>query len=202
LNAKVYSMSRGDPETRSRILAAARALMDEAPGGPVSMGAVAARAGVSRQALYLHFADRTTLFVEVSRLVDDTERTADRQRRVDQAPTGRDALRAAVALQGVLKPRVNGLAATMDVMRRADPAAKAAWQEREYARLGRCEDVVRRLGAEGSLAQEWEVPTAARLMWAVTSQRVWDDLVRDQGWSQARYVAHLTTLLERALLNQ
>jgi AcrR family transcriptional regulator len=195
-------MSSGDPETRSRILAAARALMDEAPGAPVSMGAVARRAGVSRQALYLHFADRAALFVEVSRLVDSTERTADRQRRVDQAPSGREALRQAIALQGVLKPRVNGLAVTMDVMRRADPAANAAWQEREHARLGRCQDVIRRVDTEGELAPAWDVSTAARLMWAVTSQRVWDDLVCDQGWSQARYVARLTTLLERALLNE
>ena len=195
-------MSSGDPETRARILAAARALMDEAPGAPVSMGAVAQRAGVSRQALYLHFADRAALFVEVSRLVDSTERTADRQRRVDQAPSGREALRQAVALQGVLKPRVNGLAVTMDVMRRADPAANAAWQEREHARLSRCEDVIRRVDTEGKLGPAWDVPTAAGLMWAVTSQRVWDDLVCDQGWSQARYVARLTTLLEWALLNE
>jgi hypothetical protein len=37
-------------------------------------------------------------------------------------------------------------------------------------------------------------------MWAVTSQRVWEDLVLDQGWSTQRYTRHLTRLLERTLL--
>ena len=65
-------MSSGDPATRARILAAARALLEERPGTGPSMGEVAARAGVSRQALYLHFADRSALLLEV-----DTPRPLD-----------------------------------------------------------------------------------------------------------------------------
>lgn len=42
--------------------------------------------------------------------------------------------------------------------------------------------------------------TAARLLWAVTSQRVWDDLAVDQGWSTSQYRTHLTAMLEAALL--
>jgi AcrR family transcriptional regulator len=193
-------MSRGDPATRRRILDATRALLEENPGVHPSMGDVARRAGVSRQALYLHVADRASLLLEVSRLVDATLRTPARQRRVDEAPTARDALREAVALQAWLKPRLHGVATALDVLRRTDPGALAAWREREHARLGRCEQVVRRLDAEGELAEGWDVAGAARCFWAVTSQRVWDDLVNDQGWSAARYRAHVTALLESALL--
>ena len=164
------------------------------------MGAVAERAGVSRQALYLHFADRTGLFLEVSRVADATLRTPQRQRRVDEAPTARHALREAVALQAWLKPRLKGVATALDVLRRTDPAADAAWKEREHARLERCEEVVRRLQAEGELAPGWTVDSATRCFWAVTSQRVWDDLVMDQGWSTDRYRHHVTALLERSLL--
>lgn len=60
-------MSSGDPQTRRRILDAAKTLLEANPGAPVPMAEVAASAGVSRQALYLHFTDRTTLFLEVSR---------------------------------------------------------------------------------------------------------------------------------------
>lgn len=195
-------MSRGNPATRRRILEAARALLEEKPGANLSMGEVAERAGVSRQALYLHFADRTSLFLEVSRLADSAARTPERQRRVDDAPTGRAALREAIALQAWLKPRLKGVATALDVLRRSDPGADAAWKEREHARLERCEQVVRRLDAEGQLAPGWDVATAARCFWAVTSQRVWDDLVMDQGWSTAEYRNHLTALLESALLRQ
>ncbi len=164
------------------------------------MAQIAELAGVSRQALYLHFADRTALYLEVSRTLDASLRTPDRQRRVDDAPTGREALREAIALQAWLKPRLRGVATAMDVLRRTDPAADAAWKEREHARLERCEQVVRRVAAEGDLAPGWDVGAAARCLWAVTSQRVWDDLVVDQGWSSARYRRHLTKLLEAALL--
>jgi hypothetical protein len=36
----------------------------------------------------------------------------------------------------------------------------------------------------------------------MTSQRVWDDLVMDQGWSTSQYRNHITALLEAALLRQ
>lgn len=193
-------MSSGDAGTRRRILDAARALLEASPGVHPSMRDVARQAGVSRQALYLHFADRASLLLEVSRLVDATLRTPARQRRVDEAPRGRHALREAVALQAWLKPRLHGVATALDVLRRTDPAAQAAWQEREHARLQRCEQVVRRLDAEGDLADGWDVPAAARCFWAITSQRVWDDLVNDQGWSTTRYRTHITMLLESALL--
>lgn len=196
----IDTMSSGDPGTRRRILEAARELLEARPGAGVSMGEVAQHAGVSRQALYLHFADRTALFLEVSRVADATLRTPVRQRRVDEAPTARDALREAVALQAWLKPRLKGVATALDVLRRSDPAADAAWKEREHARLDRCEQVVRRLRHEGELLPHWSVPTATRCLWAVTSQRVWDDLVMDQGWSSERYRRHITALLETGLL--
>jgi len=194
------SMSSSDPATRTRILNAARELLEKTPGAPVSMGQIARHAGLSRQALYLHFADRTSLFVEVSRMADTAARTRERQRRVDRAPTARDALREAIALQAALKPELRGIATALDVLRRTDPAAEAAWKEREHSRLQRCETVVARLHADGDLAARWDLQTAARLLWATTSQRVWDDLVVDQGWSTSQYRGHLTTMLESALL--
>jgi AcrR family transcriptional regulator len=194
------SVSSGDPATRQRILIAARELLEKAPGVPVSLSEVARQAGVSRQALYLHFADRAGLLVEVSRSADAGARSPARQRRVDDAPTAPDALREAIALQALLKPELRGVATALDVLRRTDPAADAAWHEREHARLGRCVTVVERLRDEGALAPRWDVDTAARLFWAVTSQRVWDDLVVEQGWSDDQYREHLTDLLEAALL--
>lgn len=166
------------------------------------MGAIARAAGVSRQALYLHFADRTTLFLEVSRVGDAAARTPERQRHVDDAPTGRDALREAIALQAAIKPQLRGIATALDALRRTDAAADAAWKEREHARLGRCRQVVARLEGDGDLAPGWDPEAAARCFWAVTSQRVWDDLVVDQGWTTEQYRDHLTALLEAALLRR
>lgn len=196
------TMSSGDPMTRERILRAARELLDQTPGADVSMGQVAKRAGVSRQALYLHFADRASLFLAVSRAADSQARTAERQRRIDEAPTARAALREAIAVQALIKGQLRGVATTMDALRRTDPAADAAWKEREHARLHRCEQVAKRLLVEGELSPSFDAETAARLLWATTSQRVWEDLVVDQGWSTGQYREHLTALLESALLRR
>jgi len=193
-------MSRGDEPTRERILAATRALLEEQPGAGPSMGQIAQRAGISRQAVYLHFTDRAQLLVELTRAVDAAARTPDLQRLVDDAPTARAALAQSVALQARLKPKLHGVATALDALRRSDPDAEAAWHERDRARLARCEQVVSRLAAEDELAPAWRIPDAARLMWAVTSQRVWEDLVLHEGWSSQRYTSHLLRLLERSLL--
>ncbi|MDQ3877899.1 MAG: TetR/AcrR family transcriptional regulator [Actinomycetota bacterium] len=192
-------MSSGDPATRKRILRAAWDLLESADGTPITMGDVAERAGVSRQALYLHFADRTDLIVEASRLWDATLRGS-RQRRIDEAPTARQGFKEAIRLQAWLKPRLQGVATALEVLRRSDPAADAAWKEREHARLTRCEELIQRLAEEGELAAGWDQADAARCFWAATSQRVWEDLVIDQRWSNHKYRAHLTTLLEASLL--
>jgi AcrR family transcriptional regulator len=164
------------------------------------MSDVARHAGVSRQAVYLHFADRTELLVEVSRQADAQARTPERQRRVDEAPSAREAVLAAIAVQAEIKPQLRGIATALDILRRTDEAAHAAWQEREHARLARCRDLVRRLKAEADLAPGYSVEAGAQLLWAVTSQRVWDDLVVDQGWSKARYRALMTRLIDDALM--
>ena len=53
----------GDPATRVRILDAALRLVTRKGGADVTLGDVAREARVSRQALYLHFADRAGLFL-------------------------------------------------------------------------------------------------------------------------------------------
>jgi hypothetical protein len=107
-----------------------------------------------------------------------------------------------VSVQAEIKPQLRGIATALDVLRRSDAAAAAAWQEREHARLRRCRAVIRRLNNENELAPRYSVDDAAQLLWAVTSQRVWDDLVIDQNWTQTKYRTRLIQLVEDALLER
>lgn len=186
--------------TKRRILLAALELLEARPGVPVSMGEVARRAGLSRQALYLHFADRTTLLLEASRQADADNRTPARQRRVDEAATARDALREVVRLQAYLKPRLHGMTTALGILRRTDPDAEAAWLERDQARLGRCRELALRLQDEGDLRSDFTVDAAAGLVWGLTSPAVWEDLVLNLRWSNAQYVRYVTAVLETGLL--
>lgn len=192
-------MSRADV-TRQRILEATRELLESDPGSDASMGDIAAAAGVTRQLLYVHFDNRTALLLELTRLVDDAARTPTLQAAIDSAPDARVALREAVRVQGRIKPQIQGVANSLDRLRRTDEAAAEAWNEREDARHRRCRAVIGRLADEGLLSSDWPSDAAADLLWSATSLRSWEDLVGQRGWSTKKWVDRTVASLEATLI--
>lgn len=61
-------------------------------------------------------------------------------------------VREAIALQALIESELRDVATALDVLRRTDSAADAAWKGHEHARLHRCEQVVKRLHTAGGLA--------------------------------------------------
>jgi AcrR family transcriptional regulator len=61
------------PDTRARLLDAARVLIEEGGYGTASVIAIAERAGLAAGTLYRHFGSKQELFVEVFRTVCDRE---------------------------------------------------------------------------------------------------------------------------------
>jgi AcrR family transcriptional regulator len=193
------SSQSSSPNTRTRILEAALGLM-QAGAGETSLGQIAKAAGVSRQAVYLHFADRADLFLALVRHVDETRDLQGALRRVEDAPSGEAALAEAVRLQARMNPALHPIAAAMDAVRRGDPALDAAWRDRLDNRLAGARGIARRLQAEAALRPGLDPDTAADLIWTLLSLRAWEDLVVVRGWSAERYEAHVGALLRRAVL--
>jgi AcrR family transcriptional regulator len=98
----------GDPGTRERLLQAAWDLALE-QGLALRLADVAARAGVSRQAVYLHFGDRAGLLLALLAWVDQAFSLADLLARVDQARTGVEALDRMVEVHAAYSPRIDAL---------------------------------------------------------------------------------------------
>lgn len=195
----LYTLSSEAPTTRARVLAATLALVERAEG-PLTMGAIAKAAGLSRQALYLIFEDKADLFIALLRYADGQRGLVKEAARIRDASSGAEALAGLVDLVSRFNPDRKPLADAFELLRRQDSAAEQAWQDRQRHRLEGCKAVVARLGQEGRLRAGLTPAVATDLMWSMTSFSLWDDLVIQRGWSTEAYRERLTALLLEALL--
>src|SRR5882757_557125 len=85
-------MSSSSDGTDVAILDAARRCLTRPGRREVSMAAIAGEAGVSRQAVYLHFETRAELLAALVRHVDEVHGFADLLRKCERAPDGCSAL--------------------------------------------------------------------------------------------------------------
>ncbi len=191
--------SRG---SASRILDAALALITRRGDADVTMAQIAKAARVSRQAVYLHFADRAALMIALARRLDEVLGLPAEIQKVREAASGIDMVEAMVSLQARKNPGLWAVARAVDAIRRTDAAAERAWQDRLDHRLEGCRAIVGRLDAEGRLRTGLAASAAADLLWTLTSLRTWEDLVLGRGWSPEKYQQHVTRLLLVALTDE
>lgn len=195
MNAKPHAKVPG----KERILEAALALILKRGGAGVTVAQVAKAARMSRQAVYLHFADRGELFVAMVRYTDQRRGLEAEIQKIRDAPSGVEAMRRMVSLQARTNHEIWAPARTLDAARRTDAAVEKSWQDRLQHRLAGCRDIMRRVEHEGHLLPGVNVETAADLLWTITSLRMWEDLVLQRGWSAARYEEYVFGLLLRSL---
>jgi AcrR family transcriptional regulator len=184
--------------TRVRLLDVTRRLVSERGAG-VSMADVAAAAGLSRQAVYLHFGSRAGLFVAVVRHMDEVagirqqcERALDH---ADPVQALRDFLVAWLRYAATIAPMATALLAS----RRADGDVAAAWSDRMGELRTGFLVAAQRLADAGWLRPGLGVAAAADLAWALTSVPVWDQLTVDRGWPAAEVEGQLVEAVTLAL---
>jgi len=189
----------GNPATRTRILDATWALVEE-QGAGVTMVEAAKRAGVSRQAVYNHFSDRSGLMVALLQHMDRTLDLATHIQSVWNASSGAKALEEMVALHASYTPRIIGVAKMIDGARHTDPAAAEAWDNRMNGRMKSHLRIARWIAKDGDLAPGWTVKAAAGLIHMTTLPRSWEELVARQGWSTEQFRRRITAMLSDALI--
>lgn len=185
--------------SRDRILDAALRLLRKRGDANVTMAQIATAARLSRQAVYLHFADRAALLVALARHNHETIGMPAEHQRLKTLPTGLAMLEAAVSLCARKNPEVWAVARAVDAVRRTDAAAARAWEDRLKSRLDLCRFIVSRLKADGTLRRGLDSSTAADLLWTMISLRMWEDLVLERGWGASRYQQHISEILIGAL---
>jgi AcrR family transcriptional regulator len=166
--------------TRERILEAAlHCAHDRAD---FSMAQVAEGAGISRQAVYLHYPDRAALLGALkSRL---------------ELPAGAETIEQALSARAALSAFLAGLADTYPLLW---PVLRAAGTIELPERLEPCRALVARFRAEGALAPHLAPSTAADILFSLTSPALWHDLIQIRGWDGPRYRSHVGYLAVSAL---
>ena len=195
-------MSTGDGEsTRTRILATTwRLLVDGQRGQIARMGDIAKAAGLSRQALYLHFGSRTELLVATTRYGDEVLGLPERLRRYEAATAGVDVLDAFIEFWGRYIPEIYGIARALLAARETDEAAAAAWDDRMAAVRDGCRNAIEALERDGRLAPLWSRDTAIDLLWTMLSVRGWEQLTIERGWTTDEYVGRMRAMARRTFV--
>ena len=189
----------GDPETRERILAATWELLEER--GQVRLAEVAARSGVSRQAVYLHFGDRVGLLVALVDHIDLALGSLTLRQAVFDAPDGVESLRRWVETMSWYTAKIDAVSRVLECGQYHDEALAAAWRNRMSRRRDDLVGwIIKRIAREGRLAPGWSVKTAADLVYVVTMPASWRELTIALGWSHQAYARHVTGMLQGAFL--
>ena len=181
-------MSSRSSDTRTSILRASRDLFEDQGYFGAGLEAVAQKAGVSRQAIYLHFASKSELLTALHRHIYETDVEPALERHpIWTAPTSLDALDAFVAASVEIVSKVWRIHEALVTARRHHPEVDETLRPRENERYAEFVKLGRWLKQEDHLPSAMRVATFADIVWGLTSIGTFVNLVIERGWSVSRF---------------
>lgn len=195
-------MNPGSPSTRDAILAATKSLVETTSFANLSLARVAASAGVSRQAVYLHFGSRTGLLLALVAWMDETGRFPALMAPVLKLDDPTEVLLGATEAAAIYNADVAAVSLALREARRSDEAAAAAWDDRIAVRIAGIRSAVVPVARSGGLRPGWTVDLATDMIFALISPTMYEDLVNDRQWSQRRYTDHIVRLVRDMLASE
>jgi AcrR family transcriptional regulator len=181
-------MSSNRSETGRAILEAAREVFEQEGYHGAGLGAVAKRAGVSRQAIYLHFASKPELLTALHLHIYEVDvAPAIERHRLWESATALDALDASVRVDAEVASKVWRIHEALVVARRHHPEVDETLRPREAQRYEDLRRLARWLKKDGMLPSGMTVATYADIQWGLTSIGTFTNLVVERGWSVDRF---------------
>ena len=195
-------MSSDQIDTRTKILQASLDLFEAQPAKLPRMSDIAKAAGISRQALYLHFDSRTKLLIETTRYQDQTLNVDGHFAYARGSTSGRECLDTFIAAWCSYIPKVWSLARPILQLSATEPEAKAAMDQRLADVREGFDNVIRALAEDQEFPDGLDVERAtdavSMLMWFPN----WAFLTIEKGWSQEQYAAMMRAMTYAILLGE
>lgn len=193
-------MSREKIETRQKILDSTLKLLEKSSGGKeVRMSDIAKDAGISRQAVYLHFPTRADLLIAVTYRLDEIYDAAGRLVKPTNAKTGLLRLEAYIEAWFGYLPLIYGVVKAMMDMRDQDDAAKEAYDLRMQHIRNACETTILALKNENQLQEHLTTEVATDILWTMLSIPTWEQYRFQCGWTAQECILR-TQLNAKAVL--
>lgn len=175
-------------QTRIQILEAARAIFEELGYYGAGLEAVAKKAGVSRQAIYLHFPSKAELLTALHLHIFDTDVVpALRRHPITDDMSGLDVLDATIAADVEVVDKVWRIHESLTVARRQHPEVDQTLIPREEEHYEGLLDVGRRLERDGALPPAMPVGLFTDMLWGLLNLGTFRNLVVERGWSLEQY---------------
>jgi AcrR family transcriptional regulator len=190
-------MSSGAPETRDRILNSTLALLEKGEADVARMADIAKRAGVTRQALYLHFASRAELLIAVTRYVEDLHGSDARLAPSRSAKSGTERLDAFIDAWAGFLPHIHRIAKALILLSETDGAAATAWKGRMEAMRQGCAAAIAALHKDNKLSPLLPPDRATELLLAMLSVQTWEQLTLGSGWTHRDYAVRMKAAARR-----
>ncbi len=176
---------------------AALALLGSERRDATRLSDIAKKAGVSRQAIYLHFGSRAEVLIAATKALDaqldmDSQLQASRT-----APSGRVRLEAFVLAWCSYVPKIYRVAKPLMDMAATDTEAASAWSRRMSDMREGCAAAIQALHGDGDLPAGLDPEIATDLMWSMLLVTTWEDLVLQRGWTQSTYENEMVAACQR-----
>ena len=152
------------------------------------LAAVAKAAGVSRQAIYLHFPSKVELLTALHLHIFATDVVPAIERHpITDAMTAWEAIDATIAVDVEVVAKVWRIHEALTVARRQHPEVDQTLRPREKERYDELLDLGHRLERDDALPPKIDAGTVADLLWGLLNIGSYRALVIERGWSLDQY---------------
>jgi len=180
-------VARRHRNARGRILEATWRRLEA--GDPARLEDVAADAGVSRQAIYLHFGSRGGLLLALVTHIDERLGIAGRLARARALGDPVVRLEATVAAMVRYEREIHPVAMALTRLAATDPEIQTALEDRMARRRRTLARVVADVAEQGRLRCGWSPGAVTDALWELSAPSTYEHLVVERGWPLERFEA-------------